>query len=74
MITRDEEAEICEAKANAFFKLSQPVHCKYKNGNWKRGYILEVNADFFLLNEFKDGEVPVFFIELRDIDRYVSNK
>lgn len=54
-----------------FFDNQKAIHCQTKGGRWYNGYILEVNADFFILNEFKVGELPVFFIEVEEVTQYV---
>jgi len=63
-----------EKRANFYFKRDLPVHCKYKRGFWKNGYILEMSSDFFSLNEFEEGLMPVFFNELLDIDKFEYKK
>lgn len=64
------DVEAIKQKANYFYKNSIPIHAKYKRGHWKRGYILSFSSDFFMLNEFHDGEMPIFFLELLDIEKY----
>ena len=56
--------ELLQKKAESFRTLTRVVHIPYKNGSWKRGTILSVHADFFILSERLEGEMPVFFLEM----------
>ncbi len=60
--------------AQIFFEKQLPVHVSKKNDGWWNGYIQEVCADFIMLNEFKKGLMPIFFIEIVDIESYVNLK
>lgn len=57
--------------AKAFCDLGLPMHIEYKDGGWHNGYIREMKVDFFLLDEFKDGLIPVFFSTIEKITKYV---
>lgn len=70
--TPNEDVLNLQKKAEAFAKLGTIVHIPFKNGSWKRGRILKVGADFFLLNERKEGEQPVFYFDITDIKVYVT--
>lgn len=65
-----EDVTLLQQKANLFFKNKQKVHLSFKKDYWKRGYIKEVSADFFILDESLEGELPVFFLELKDIQLF----
>ena len=69
-----DETLLLEHKANIFFKSQQVVHITFKKGFWKRGVIVEVSSDFFMLNERKEGMQPVFFLEIKDIMQYNERK
>ncbi len=71
----NEEVKLMCQKANHFFKQKKPIHIKYKKGFWKRGKILEIFKDFFVLDEFIEGKKDVFFLEIYDINEYtIGNK
>lgn len=51
-----------------FYKNQREVHISYLNGKWKRGIIYDVGDDtMFQLYETIDGEIPVFYSEIKDI-------
>ena len=66
--------EALKSKAVYFYKDHIPVHVKYRRGFWKRGHITEISSDFFLLNEFLEGEMPVFFLEIKDIEIFHDDR
>lgn len=63
--------EVLQQKANFFLKSGDKVHVKYKKEFFKRGTITEVGSDFFMLNESLEGRMPVFFLEIHDILKFV---
>ena len=69
-----DERTILQKKADAFLVLAEKVHVKYIDGHWKRGFVKEVSADFFLLDETLDGMMPVFFQEISDIEKFRGEK
>ncbi len=56
-----------EEKAKVFSDKCISVHITKKNGSWLNGSIKEVNADFLMLQELKEGLMPVFFLEIKNI-------
>lgn len=50
------------------------VHIVKKNGNWLNGYIKSVDNDLMIIDEFKDGNVPVFFQEISYVEGYKGVK
>lgn len=67
--TQDEN-ELLRKKSDAYCILNKKVHISYKNGMWKRGIIKEVNAEFFILVESLEGDMPVFYQEIKSIEPY----
>ena len=65
--------DILYQKANYFCKSQAPVHITLNNGYWKRGMVVEVRSDFFILDELKEGKIMVFYLEIEKIDRMVLN-
>lgn len=70
MNEENEDVTLLQQKAKLFFNNGQKVHLSFKKDYWKRGHIKEVSADFFILDESLEGELPVFFLELKDIQLF----
>lgn len=62
--------ELLERKANHYLKAQIKIHVSYINGKWMRGLIKEVSSDFFILDETLNGMMPIFFLEIKDIEPY----
>lgn len=60
-----DEKELLYIKAKAYCDQKLEVHLTFKDGHWHNGRIISVSSDFFMLDEFKDGKMPVFFLELK---------
>ncbi len=59
-------------KVKIFYKESIAVHIVTKSGGWVNGYILDIgNEDYFMVNDFKKGEMPVFYKEVSVLDKFV---
>lgn len=70
-MVNDKEIEGLKTKAKYFFTNLIPVHINLKKDKvWLNGKIEELSADFFILNEFKKGKLPVFFIDIYDIEMF----
>lgn len=59
-----------EEKVKVFSDKKIPVHITKKNGSWLNGIIEELNADFFMLQENQDGLMPVFFLEIENVETF----
>jgi hypothetical protein len=68
------EIELMQKKAQYFFDNKKAVHVKYKKGFFKNGNILEMSSDFFILNDFLEGNFPVFFLEVEEIELYTTRE
>jgi len=68
----DELIQLFQKKVEYFYTKKLPVHLKFKSGYFKNGNIIEYKDDFFILDEFKDKKLVVFFLELEKIDEYKS--
>jgi len=64
MINDDDNVLILKKKVEYFCKFKKPVHISLITGKWLNGNIIEYGADYFLLVEFKEGEMPVFYQEI----------
>jgi hypothetical protein len=66
----ENEQELISKKARVLFDNRLPVHINMKDGAWYNGEIVEpFTADFFMLMENKLGLMPIFFLQVRDIDK-----
>lgn len=55
-----------------YLKNSTAIHVTKNDGMWMNGSIVEVRADFVLIDEFKKGRMPVFFLEIKSIEPYAQ--
>lgn len=65
-----DEHELMKKKVNYFLEYQKPVHVKFKKKYWKNGLIKEMSHDFFMLDERLEGMIPVFYIEVLDLEEY----
>ena len=71
----EQEQELIFNKTKVLFENRFPIHVKLKNGGWLNGEIVkEFNSDFFMLKERKLGLMPVFFLEIKEIDKLEEKK
>ena len=74
LFLRENENEMINEKiSQVYFEKKIPVHITKKDGEWLNGLISEVNSDFLMIKEFKKGEIPVFFLQIQEIERYITN-
>lgn len=59
--------EIVRKKIDTFYKNKNKVCIHLFKGFYKHGYINEISSDFFMFVDRFEGEIPVFFIELKDV-------
>lgn len=67
----DDAKQLLEKKARSYNSLGTVVHIKFKRGYFMRGKITEVSNEFFMLDERKLGTMPIFYIEINDIEPFV---
>ena len=76
-MTKEEEnmdIEVFKKKAEFFHLNYTPVHITLKDSNFLNGHVIGVGSpDFFMLEEFKEGEMPVFYMEIYAIRKYKEN-
>lgn len=59
------------AKTAQIYKLdNQMVHVKLKNGEFYNGFILNISADFFFLEDRVVGRMPVFFVHIESLRKF----
>ena len=72
--SEEERLILIKKKVEAFQPLNERVHTTLKGGMWKRGIIITIKPDFFLLNETLEGILPVFFQEVSKIEKYIQKE
>jgi hypothetical protein len=61
---------IMQTKAKYFFEHDMPVHVKLNNDKWFNGKIVApFTDDYFMLDERRDGLMPMFFLQIFDIEQ-----
>lgn len=71
----EENRQLLEHQKRAlyFHKEKAEVHVKMKSGYFYNGLILEISeADFFIFVDNKVGEMPIFFVDVDRIERFVG--
>lgn len=64
-------------RCKVFFEKKMPVHISTSRNDlryWYNGIISEMSADFIILKENKLGELPIFFMEMYDVEKLAENK
>ncbi len=70
---KDEDLKILQGKIQYFYDSARPVHIKFKKGYWKNGNVIETSSDFFVIDEFLEGNLPVFFLEIENVEEYTKD-
>jgi hypothetical protein len=65
---------ILKQKAEYFFGEKSEVHITKINKMFARGLILKIDKDKIMLQERKQGKIPVFFAEMLDISRCIEKE
>jgi len=63
------ENEILYKRAEFFKGKNIAVHIVKKNGWFHNGLILDLEIDFLILKDEVDGETPIFFQEIIEIEK-----
>lgn len=64
-----DEYDRIKSKINYFSNNFLPVHISKSNG-WLNGRITKVTDDFIGLEEFKDGYIEVFIVDIKEIEQF----
>ena len=65
MMTEEKQMiEIIRKRVTYFYENNIKVHVSKKTNRWNNGEIISVAEESFILNDLKDGEVVIFFIEV----------
>ncbi|MEM4270828.1 MAG: hypothetical protein QXO70_01890 [Candidatus Pacearchaeota archaeon] len=69
----EKEKDIFYKKIKYFLENNLYVHITTKNKKFYNGSVEEVSPSFFILNDFIVGKIPIFYIEIREIEPYKAN-
>jgi hypothetical protein len=61
-------------KIEAFKEKQIPIHLGKKDGEWLNGFIDEISTEFLILDEFKKGKIPIFFVEILFIETFTKKE
>lgn len=64
------EMEEVKRKIQVFFDKDIPIHIVTKSDSWINGFITEVGAEFFMVNDRKMGNMPLFFSDIRILETF----
>lgn len=71
---KNEEDELMRNKMQVFFDKKIPVHINLKNRTFYNGLITEMSSDFCILNDRVLGELPVFFMQVYEVEPQGSRR
>ncbi len=70
-MSNENETSILRKTIKIYYEKSTAIHIKFKQDYWKNGFILDLgDEDYFMLNEFLEGEMPVFYTQIKEITPY----
>lgn len=61
--------EITKKKVEYFYNNKIPVHIIKKNGFFNNGIILQFQSDLIILDDEKNGAMPIYFLEILEIEK-----
>ena len=66
-------SNVMKGKAQFFLEKSITVHISCSNGRFYNGLIIEiVGEEFLIINDRLYGETPVYFLEIKGIERFTE--
>ena len=65
----NEEKETIRKKLEFYKDQNLAVHIKKKNNWFHNGFIKEISSDFLILIDEKEGDMPIFFSEIFEIEK-----
>ena len=65
----NDQETLIHKKVNFFYEKNVAVHISKSNSWFHNGYIKEINSDFLILADEKEGDMPIFFMEIVDIEK-----
>lgn len=66
--------ETIRKKLNFYKDENLAVHIKKKNGWFHNGTISKIRSDFIILDDEKEGDMPIFFSEIFEIEKRKPKK
>ncbi|KKN12609.1 hypothetical protein LCGC14_1014770 [marine sediment metagenome] len=69
-----ETNELMKNKTKYFFEHKIKVHIKKNNGYIHNGLILELKGDLLILDDKKNGAMPIYFLEIFEIEKMEEEK
>lgn len=70
----EQELITLKKKVRYFFESKIPVHIKKKNTYFHNGIILELEGDLLILDDKKNGAMPIYLMEIFDIEKMEEEK
>ena len=70
----EEELITLKKKVRYFFQDRILVHIKKHNGYFHNGLILEIEGDLLILDDERDGAMPIYFMEILEIEKREERK
>lgn len=61
--------ELTKAKVKYFFDNKIKVHIFRTNGFFHNGLILEYVEDYLIIDDKRNGSTPIYFIEIKEIEK-----
>jgi len=65
----NEQEKIIKKKLEFFKNQKVAVHISKKNEWFHNGKILEIQGDLIILDDEKNGAMPIYFEEIKDIEK-----
>ena len=65
----NEQEETIRKKILFYFKQNLAVHIKKKNNWFHNGKIKSIESDHCILIDEKEGEMPIFFLEIFEVEK-----
>lgn len=65
----NERDETIRKKLEFYFSQNIAVHIKKKNNWFHNGKLKSINSDHCILIDEKEGEMPIFFVEIFEIQK-----
>lgn len=70
----NEEMKLDEEKIYSAFRNKIKLHLSLQDRTWRNGIVKQVLATWFMFEDEKNGEEPIFFIELRKVEPFMEDR
>lgn len=68
----EQEVDTLKKQVQLFVERKIAVHIELNNDRFYNGIIGEINSDFFMLDDFKLGEMPIFYLQIKSIETFTT--